>query len=128
MTFEVRREKPDGIATLGKLYIDGVFECFTLEPPDPIPAGTYPLTINWSIRFGRTMPQVCSVPGHTGIRIHWGNWRKDTEDCTLVGTTEGKDFIGHSVDEFNRLYDKIFDTIKAFGPQLIIYQNYIEQV
>lgn len=121
-TWVVKRQPSDGVATLGELLIDGVHECFTLEPPDPIDAGTYDLVIDWSERFNRLMPHVMNVPDHTGIRIHWGNWRKDTEDCTLVGETEGTDFIGHSVDEFDELFLKLRDDLNA-GPVTITYQE-----
>lgn len=107
MIIVVRRKATDGVATLGEMFVDGIHECFTLEPPNPIPAGTYDLIINWSERFKRLMPLVCNVPGHSGIRIHWGNWAKDTEDCLLVGQTIGNDFIGHSVAEFDTLFLKI---------------------
>lgn len=122
MNWIVQRKPSDGTATLGELLIDFQHECWTLEPPDPIEAGTYDLTIDFSQRFQRLMPLVNDVPGHTGIRIHWGNWRKDTEDCTLVGQTEGKDFIGHSVDEFNTLFQKLQDALND-GPVTITYQD-----
>jgi|SRR5271157_3347241 len=122
MKFFVQRQPSDGTATLGELLIDGVHECWTLEPPDTFAAGTFDLTINLSQRFQRLMPLVNNVPGHTGIRIHWGNWRKDTEDCTLVGETEGTDFVGHSVDEFNILFQKLQDAL-AEGPVTITYMD-----
>lgn len=120
MTWVVKRQKPDAVATSGELLIDGQHECYTLEPATPIDAGTYDLTIDWSNRFQRRMPHVNNVPGHTGIRIHWGNWSRDTKDCTLVGQTKGTDFVGHSVDEFNILFQKL-DTALQEGPQLISY-------
>jgi hypothetical protein len=122
MNWLVQRQPSDGVATLGELLIDGVHECWTLEPPEPIDAGTYDLVIDQSVRFGRLMPHVLNVPNHTGIRIHWGNWRKDTKDCTLVGETEGKDFIGQSVDEFNILFQKLQDAL-AEGPVTITYAD-----
>lgn len=120
MILVVRRKPSDGVATLGELFIDGVHECFTLEPPNPISAGTFDLTIDWSPRFQRLMPHVNNVPGHEGIRIHWGNWAKDTEDCLLVGEIIGKDFVGHSVEEFNRLFQKLQDAL-AIEPCSITY-------
>jgi hypothetical protein len=120
MILIVRRKVSDGVATLGELFINGQHECFTLEPSMPILAGTYNLTIDWSPRFQRLMPHVNTVPGHEGIRIHWGNWTKDTEDCLLVGTTLGTDFIGHSVEEFDRLFIKLQDAL-MLGPCSITY-------
>jgi hypothetical protein len=100
----VERQTQDETATVGEMSIDGVHACWTLEPAKPIPAGTYDLAIDWSARFNRLMPHVCDVPGYEGIRIHWGNWAKDTEGCTLVGETDGADFVGQSVAEFNELF------------------------
>jgi hypothetical protein len=122
MKIIVQRQIQDAISTTGEMLIDGQHACWTLEPAQPIPAGTYDLTIDFSERFQRLMPHVNNVPGHTGIRIHWGNWRKDTEGCTLVGESEGKDFIGQSVDEFNILFQKIQGAL-AEGPQVITYAD-----
>jgi hypothetical protein len=122
MNLLVKRRKSDGVATLGEMFIAGVHECYTLEPPQPILAGTYEVIINMSQRFQRLMPLLLNVPGHTGIRIHWGNWRKDTEDCLLVGETQGKDFIGYSVDEFNKLFVKLQEAL-AEGPVYITYED-----
>ena len=105
---------------MGELLINNTHCCYTLEPQNPIPAGTYDLDIQFSPRFNRLMPHVLNVTGHSGILIHWGNWAKDTEDCLLVGETEGTDFIGHSVDEFNVLFQIIQDAVMA-APQTITY-------
>jgi hypothetical protein len=120
MKFVVQRQKPDATATMGELFIEGIHQCFTLEPAVPIPAGTYELIIYPSPHFKRLMPLVSGVPGHTGVEIHWGNWASDTEDCTLVGTVENGDFVGHSVEEFNILFQIIQDAVNS-GPQTITY-------
>jgi hypothetical protein len=116
----VQRQQPDTQCTLGEMFFRGVHECYTLEPKNPISAGTYPLTIDWSDHFDRWMPFVNDVPGHIGIEIHWGNLPKDTKDCCLVGSIIGQDFIGHSVAEFDILFVKIQDAL-AEGPQTITY-------
>lgn len=120
MSYIVQRRKSDGVSTLGQLWINGAPECYTLEPPNPIPAGTYDLAITFSPRFARLMPHVENVPGHEGILIHWGNWAKDTEDCLLVGIVIGKDFIGQSKTEFDTLFLKINDDLND-GPLTITY-------
>jgi hypothetical protein len=123
----IQRMPTDEACTMGVMTFGGSMECYTLEPQNPIPAGTYPLTIDWSPHFQRLMPHVNDVPGHTGILIHWGNWAKDTLDCTLVGTTEGADFVGHSVEEFDILFQKIQDAL-ATGPQTISYLDYVQEI
>jgi hypothetical protein len=128
MTFLVQRISTDGVSTQGCLYIDGSFECYTLEPPSAtatvkpraIAAGTYDLTIRWSPRFSRLLPHVENVPDFTEIMIHPGNYPENTEGCLLVGTMQGKDFVGHSVEEFDLLFQKIQDAV-ATGPQHISY-------
>jgi len=88
--------------TLGKLYVEGVFCCYTCEDTDrkletnpnaklyaktAIPRGSYRLHVNYSQHFQRLLPLLDSVPGYTGIRIHGGNTAADTAGCILVGKT-----------------------------------------
>jgi hypothetical protein len=54
-----------------------------------IPAGRYPVRITRSTRFGRMLPEICDVPGFSGVRIHPGNTARDTEGCVLVGIERG---------------------------------------
>jgi len=91
--------------TLGKLFIDDVFFCYTLEDrlrhlkdSDPldyinhikvkgataIPSGEYRVILSVSNRFGRLMPEVLNVKGFAGIRIHGGNDHTMSEGCILV--------------------------------------------
>lgn len=128
MNILVRRRWPDSKSVTGELLLDGKHECYTLEPPfkkdgskpRAIPAGNYPLTIRFSQRFQRLMPHVENVPGFESIEIHWGNFPKDTEGCTLVGTIMQNDFVGHSRDEFDELYRQLHAACEA-GPQIITY-------
>lgn len=120
MKFLVQRKTPDATATMGEMFADGIHLCFTLEPKVPIEAGTYELTIYPSPHFNRLMPLVNGVPGHTGVEIHWGNWATNTEDCTLVGSVVGQDFVGHSVEEFDDIFLKIQASVEA-GPTYITY-------
>lgn len=102
MLLEVKREPSARGCTLGTLYVDGEFECFTLEDvvreiPEQavetwktpgetaIPSGTYEVTVTNSAHFGRMLPLLLKVPGFEGVRIHSGNVAADTEGCILVG-------------------------------------------
>lgn len=102
-------------STQGQMGLDGIFECYTLEPkqdqskgkPYCIPAGTYRYVIGISARFSRNVIKVLDVPGFTDIEIHPGNFPGDTHGCTVVGNVEGTDFVGHSNFEFGELMGKI---------------------
>lgn len=99
-------------STSGRLLINGGFYCHTLELPKfrCIPEGEYAVHMTYSPRFKRIVPQIMNVPGRTGIRIHWGNFVKDTQGCPLVGYDAGKDANGVEAvfrskvcfEEFNR--------------------------
>lgn len=102
-------------STCGMLDIDGVFQAYTLEPrtdqyqgkPYCIPTGTYDLILLPSPHFGCVTPHVQNVPGFSEIEIHWGNFPKDTEGCTLVGRSHAIDFVGESRLAFDALMQKL---------------------
>lgn len=103
--------------TIGRLFLDGVYQCYTLEdkvqsPKVPgetaIPAGEYKVIFDFSNRFQKEMPHILDVPGFEGIRIHAGNTDKDTEGCVLLGETwAGNDFIYRSQSAFGRVCAKL---------------------
>lgn len=123
MLIEVKRFEFKDTYTVGKMYIDNIYECYTLEDvvrtgakvngQTAIPTGTYNVIINHSNRFNRDLPLLENVPNFTGVRIHSGNTSANTEGCILVGTTwSGKDFIGNSKVAFNKLFEKL-KTVKT---------------
>jgi Family of unknown function (DUF5675) len=100
---------------MGELWLDGKFECYTLEPPrhDPpakprcIPTGRYEFIIAFSPRHNRNLPLLENVPDFEGIEIHTGNYPKDTEGCILVGEVMGEGAIYQSTVAFNKLFPKL---------------------
>lgn len=98
--------------TIGRLSINGVTYCDTLEDPNRdtnrngifddgetkiagntcIPFGTYKVIVDVSPKFGRELPRLLNVPHFDGILIHRGNTAKDTAGCILPGenTVKGK--------------------------------------
>jgi hypothetical protein len=111
-------------STIGSLYIDDQFECYTLEdvvrPPGikipgatAIPYGNYEVIIDYSNRFARNMPHVLCVPMFERIRIHSGNTSADTEGCILLGTTKGTDIIYESRNAFIKFYSRLEEGLKA---------------
>lgn len=97
-----RQPSADG-CTIGRLAIDGVFACRTLEDVErkgpkiahetAIPAGRYRVAITRSARFGKMLPILLDVPGFDGIRMHSGNVAADTAGCILVGQSKANDSI-----------------------------------
>ena len=114
--------------TIGRMYIDGVYFCNTLEDTDrglmqsmtageilntkiagktAIPVGNYKLTRSYSPRFKRLMPQVMNVKGFAGVRIHSGNTAKDTEGCPLVGDNTIKGALTNSRKRYTEFDTKL---------------------
>lgn len=121
MKLELKRDTFTDKTTIGKLYLDGLEFAHTLEDTDRkledggvkvfgktcIPRGTYDVIVDMSKRFNKLMPLLLRVPQFEGIRIHAGNYDKDTEGCILVGSTRGNDFIGDSRITFESLFKEL---------------------
>ena len=116
MKIKVKRLHRTDKSTIGELYINGKFECYTLEDVErdvkidgktAIPKGTYKVIINQSNRFKRLLPLLLDVPNYAGVRIHSGNTAEDTEGCILVGKTRSLDFVGSSREAFTKLFEKM---------------------
>jgi RNase P/RNase MRP subunit p29 len=120
-------------ATNGLLFIDGVFECYTLEDQYQavkvmhetcIPEGTYDIQFRktggfhakYSERYKNAhygMLHIQDVPNFTYILIHTGNTDEHTSGCLIVGETQqdleiSKDgFIGSSTVAYKKMYAKV---------------------
>ena len=113
--------------TIGKLYIDGVYFCDTLEDKNRdvdkngifnngekkvygktcIPFGTYKVILSMSSRFKKILPLLLNVPQFDGIRIHSGNTDEDSSGCILVGINDIKGRISKSTITLNSLMTKL---------------------
>jgi hypothetical protein len=101
--------------TIGKLYIDDVYFCDTIEDTvrdinkngkfdngekkvyskTAIPYGTYEITTSvvslrfknrvWAKPYGGKIPRLINVPSFDGVLIHPGSSADDTSGCLLVG-------------------------------------------
>lgn len=125
MKLKLIRETYSKDSTIGRLFIDDKFFCYTLEDAvrdkkiksiTAIPAGTYEVIINFSNRFKQLMPLLLRVPNFEGVRIHWGNYAKDSDGCLLLGSTKGVDFVGNSKATYSVFLSKIK---QVFGQQKI---------
>lgn len=119
MKLELKRTASANGFTIGELYVDGIFECFTCEDivrPDgeakvygktAIPHGEYSVEITFSPHFQRQLPLLLNVPGFEGIRIHPGNTAADTDGCILPGVVKTSTGVGRSVEAFGQLFGKL---------------------
>ncbi len=95
MELNLTRNKPTPLSTSGELSVEGVFECYTLERPEV------------------QIPLLDSVYDRTDIRIHAGNWPRDTDGCILVGRTLGTDMILSSRLALDPLVQKIQEALAS---------------
>ena len=78
----------------------------TLEPNPPVvPAGEYTFTRYDSPKWGYPVWRCDTIPGHTAIEIHMGNYERDTEGCLVVGSRIDvrARAVWNSADAFDRL-------------------------
>lgn len=110
--------------TIGKLYIDDVYFCDTIEDivrdlnkngkfdngekkvhsKTAIPYGIYEIKWTYSPRFKKYTPQLMNVPSFEGIRIHAGNTSADTEGCLILGKNKQVGKVLNSRATINKFY------------------------
>jgi len=121
MKLTIKRLYKTSKSTIGELYIDGKFECYTLEDVEreekiyaktAIPKGTYEVIMTMSNRFKKIMPLLLKVPNYDGVRIHSGNNAEQTEGCILLGQTRGIDYILSSRAAIDKFYPKVEAALK----------------
>lgn len=113
--------------TIGKLYIDDVYFCDTIEDTvrdinkngkfdngekkvhskTAIPYGNYEIKWTYSPRFKKYTPQLMNVPSFEGIRIHAGNTSSDTEGCLILGENKQVGKVLNSRATINKFYQII---------------------
>lgn len=119
--------------TIGKLYIDDVYFCDTIEDTvrdlnkngkfdngekkvhskTAIPYGTYEIKWTYSPRFKKYTPQLMNVPSFEGIRIHAGNTSADTEGCLILGKNKQVGKVLNSRATINKFYPIIKDACSS---------------
>lgn len=110
--------------TIGKLYIDDVYFCDTIEDTvrdtnksgkfdngeqkikgkTAIPYGIYEIKWTYSPRFKKYTPQLMNVPSFEGIRVHAGNTSADTEGCLILGENKQVGKVLNSRATINKFY------------------------
>jgi hypothetical protein len=97
LELELLRDEFNETETLGKLSINGTYECETLELPwkdnerrvSCIPEGRYRICERYSDRFDNHL-HINDVPARNLILIHPGNMHTDILGCILPGEKRGE--------------------------------------
>ena len=133
MILTLERVKLDPKYTIGKLYVNGVAICDTLEDPvrdlnkngvfdngekkeygnTAIPYGTYDVKLTHSPKYGTIMPRLMNVNSFEGILIHPGNTVKDTLGCILLGKSTGTGTLINSRIAFDEVFNILKKTVKT---------------
>lgn len=114
------RETYTDKSTIGKLFVNGEYFCYTLELPyrdnqrriSCIPSGEYKVRLRLA-RESATRDYlhllVQDVPDRTYILFHRGNRPSHTKGCILVGQTYEQDFVGNSTLAMDLLMKEIIN-------------------
>jgi len=138
MKLKVVRETKNDVCTIGSLFINDVFFCYTLEDKDrglkqsdsllfiqakkifgltAIPSGFYKLTVNQSPKFKRMLPRILEIKGFDGVLLHRGNTADHSLGCILIGYKKG--------------YNSIFESTKAetdLVNRLLLHNNEVHTI
>lgn len=121
--------------TIGKLFVNDVYLCDTVEDRDrgltqsmseaeikkikvygqtAIPTGEYSIKMTYSPKFAKTswgkkydgkVPQIVNVKGFDGIRIHPGSNELQTSGCIFPGENKQKGKVLNSTSFYYKLLD-----------------------
>lgn len=120
-------------STLGMLFLEDDFQCYTLENPfrfakmegeSCIPEGEYRIKkrevlskmtkkYRQKYKFFDWHLELQDVPDFQYIYLHVGNQRTATDGCILVGETQDyvNKFIGRSTQAYEKLYKAISEAL-----------------
>ena len=146
---EIYRFGQNKFNTIGELYVNGEFCCYTLEDAyhaqkiwgqTRIPGGMYSTTLRswggfhakYSRRFGKLhkgMIWLRNVPNFKYILIHIGNTHFDSAGCILVGSEyrfnqqEGWHELINSTAAYKKLYKKVVNDLINNNLIITIYDH-----
>lgn len=137
MKLKLKRIALKDAYTIGRLYIDDMYFCDTLEDKvrdlnkngkfdngekkvkneTAIPYGTYKVTTGvvsprfkdrvWAKPYGGKIPRLLNVDSFDGVLIHPGTTSNDTSGCLLVGKNTIVGKLTQSQDTFHKLMGKL---------------------
>lgn len=147
MKLRVERFSPEEDDTIGKLFINEEFQCFTLEDEiraekvkgeTCIPSGKYKIKFREVLSgltqsYRKRFPwftwhlEVQNVPGFKYIYIHAGNTEDHSDGCLLlgkrIGSLEGKRAVLDSAVAFREVYEIISAVLEAGEDVEIFYHT-----
>jgi hypothetical protein len=90
---EIKTLEQSERGTIGGLYVNDRFICFTLELPweenkpnvSCVPAGEYILRWEYSAHFESNLWELKGVPGRSEVKIHVANKLSQLRGCIAVG-------------------------------------------
>jgi hypothetical protein len=131
MKLTLKRDPGQPEFTTGRLFVNDVFECFSIEDQQQavkvmhetrIPEGTYNISLRTfgghHERYKKKFPELHrgmlwlqNVPGFQAILIHIGNIDDDSSGCILTGTQVDKEkgILYKSTEAYLKLYRKVVD-------------------
>ena len=118
--------------TIGRLYLNGVYFCDTIEDhyrdlnveekvfgETAIGYGLYVVELSMSPKFKRLLPMILNVPQFTGIRIHRLNTAKDSHGCIGPGENKRKGMVLNST-KYEKLIVKKMKAATKRGEEITI--------
>jgi len=131
--------------TLGRMFLDDSFFCFTCEDEKRstkvrgetrIPPGTYPVKFrevasDKTAKYRKKYPwftwhlELQNVPGFQYVYIHVGNSEADTDGCILVGmqVNIANGTVGSSGIAFEKLYGDVSKVLAGGGQVQITIED-----
>lgn len=131
MEIKIVRSEFESDRSLGKLYINDKFFCYTLEDTDRgltkdmkkedirrikvakrtcVPYGRYRVILSYSTKLKRYLPLILDIPEYRGIRIHKGSDVQWSSGCPLVGTgRKGNKLTG--INDAEKALIKLLDSV-----------------
>jgi hypothetical protein len=147
-TLKLMRISGDGDSTIGNLFINDAFFCYTLEDTYQevkIPGKTRIPKGNYNVGFRKELTpltqkyrdanpdwftyhlEVENVPGFNSIYIHSGGTHADTEGCILVSDSlqvkDKENFLTNSRNTFKRFYQYLSQQINMGIPVRLLVKD-----
>lgn len=126
--------------TEGKMFIDGVYTCDTIEDCDrglnidmsedeilkkkvygktAIPVGWYKIIIDYSNKYGKMLIHILDVKGFDGIRMHSLNEASQSLGCIGPGVKTSPGWVSKSRDTYKIIHSKVEEALNR-GEEVFI--------